>query len=36
MKVASLLLGAMQIIGEILCPHIFAASNHGTGWVRHA
>lgn len=36
MKVASLLLSVMQITGEILRPHIFVASNHGTGRVRHA
>ena len=36
MKVAPLLLSVMQITGEILHPHIFAAANHGTGWVRHA
>ena len=30
------LLRSAEIVAEILHPHIFAAANHGTGWVRHA
>ena len=30
------LLQSAEIVAEILHPHIFAAANHGTGWVRHA
>lgn len=30
------LLQSAQIIAEILHPDLFAADNHGTGWVRHA
>lgn len=36
MKIVSLLPSATEIVTEILHPHIFAAANHGTGWVRHA
>ena len=30
------LLQSAEIVAEILHPHIYAAANHGTGWVRHA
>ena len=30
------LLQSSEIVAEILHPHIFAAANHGTGWMRHA
>ena len=30
------LLQSAEIVAEILHPHIFAAANHGTGWMRHA
>ena len=30
------LLQSAQIIAEILHPDLFAADNHGTGWVHHA
>ena len=30
------LLQSAEIVAEILHPHIFAAANHGTGWLRHA
>lgn len=30
------LLQSAEIVGEILHPHIFAATHHGAGWVRHA
>ena len=30
------LLQSAQIVAEILHPHIFDATHHGTGWMRHA
>ncbi|MGC6533993.1 MAG: cobalamin-binding protein [Parvibaculales bacterium] len=30
------LLQSARIVAEILHPHVFAADNHQTGWVRHA
>ena len=30
------LLQSAEIVAEILHPHIYAAANHGTGWMRHA